>query len=180
LKFLGYYINMKCKKQLHWAKIEIKNVWEVHLDSSIWEKIVLAAEIHSKTYSWIVRYCVFQLTNQKKIIWTKRIMKIHDNYKNSEFKNKHRHMLCLYGDDEVLLRNSALILGISVSQLIRISIALYLSRLLKKQVSKEDLFWYGIKLFSSISNFRSLKNNFIAMDFHSHKPFSPNEYWGFG
>jgi len=79
----------------------------------------------------------------------------------------------------MLLRNSTLILGISVSQLIRISIAIYLNGLLEKKVSKEDLFWKGIKLYSRIVNFRSLKDNLIAMDFHSHKKFLITEYWGF-
>ncbi|MDH5717133.1 MAG: hypothetical protein OEZ22_05800 [Spirochaetia bacterium] len=170
---------MKCRKQPHWVKTEIKNIWEVHLDKSIWKKVKLAAKIHNKTYSWIVRYCVFKLANKKSLQWTNELLNINYKLKMNEIQTKHRHMLCLYGDDEILLRNSALILGISISKLIRISIILYLEKFFQNKVNKKELFWYGIKLFSKIKKFRSLKNNLIAMDFHSHKKFLIEEYWGF-
>ncbi|MDH5718181.1 MAG: hypothetical protein OEZ22_11170 [Spirochaetia bacterium] len=171
---------MKCRKQPLWAKTEIKNVWEVRMDLSTWKNIQSTAKIHSKSYSWIVRYCVFQLSNKKNLRWTKKLSNTHKDIKLNKNNKIHRHQLCLYGDDEMLLRNSAMILSTSVSQLIRISIAMFLDRLLKEKTSKENLFWYGIKLFSKIAIFRSVKNNTIAMDFHSHKVFLPKEYWGFG
>ncbi|MDH5718323.1 MAG: hypothetical protein OEZ22_11905 [Spirochaetia bacterium] len=170
---------MKCRKQPLWAKTEIKNVWEVHLDTFIWKKIKLAAKINRKTYSWIVRYCAFQLAKKKNLRWTTNIIKISKRLREQNNIIKHRHMLCLYGDDEFLLRNSALILRVSVSQLVRISIAMFIERLLKEKVSKDNLFWYGIKLYATIKRFRSIKNNNVAMDFHSHIKFLVEEYWGF-
>ncbi|MDH5716973.1 MAG: hypothetical protein OEZ22_04990 [Spirochaetia bacterium] len=171
---------MKCKKQPLWAKTEIKNIWEVLLDEAIWKNVKLAAKIHNRSYSWIVRYCIFQLANKKNPRWTKNMLGIREKLRARKPKIKHRHQLCLYGVDELLIRNSAIFLGVTVSQLIRISIFMFLNRLLKKKVSQENLFWYGIKLFSNINKFRSLKNNSIAMDFHNYKIFLPSEYWGFG
>ncbi|MDH5721481.1 MAG: hypothetical protein OEZ13_12820 [Spirochaetia bacterium] len=170
---------MKCSKQPKWAKEEIQNIWNVHLNVHIWENVTLAAQMHSKSYSWIVRYCVFQLALKKDIRWSNRLKMIHENIKENPPEKSHRHQLCLYGNDEILLRNSAIVLGITVSQLIRISIAMFLDRLLKKKVSKEDLFWYGIKIVLKIKNFRSLKNKVLAMDFRSFEPYSLNQYWGF-
>ncbi|MDH5717053.1 MAG: hypothetical protein OEZ22_05390 [Spirochaetia bacterium] len=170
---------MKCNKQPHWAKEEIKNVWDVHLNVHVWENIIIAAEIHSRSFSWIVRYCVFQLLLKKNIRWTNNLKIIHENIKKNISEKTHRHQLCLYGQDELLLRNTAIQLRISVSQLIRISIAMFLDRLLKKKVSKENFFWYGIKIIFEINDFRSMKNNILAMDFRSFKLFSVNQYWGF-
>ncbi|MDH5721392.1 MAG: hypothetical protein OEZ13_12365 [Spirochaetia bacterium] len=80
---------MKCKKQPPRAKLEIKNVWEVHLDMSIWKKIKIAAQIHSKTYSWIVRYCVFQLTNKKNLFWNNEMLEFNNSISKGK-DNKHR------------------------------------------------------------------------------------------
>ena len=170
---------MKCRKQPLWAKTEIKNVWEVRMDLSTWKNIQSTAKIHSKSYSWIVRYCVFQLAHRKNLRWKARMENLHNKIKKNTAKNIHRHQLCLYGDDEILLRNSAILLGITVSQLIRISIAMFLDRVLKSKVSKKNFFYRGIKVFSEIKSFRSIKNNLITMYFHSLKPFKPEDYWGF-
>jgi len=71
---------MRCRKQLFWAKTEIKNVWEVRMDLFLWNKIVCAAEYRKKTYSWIVRYCVFELAQKKNLRWTKKLSKLYDCY----------------------------------------------------------------------------------------------------
>ncbi|MDH5717592.1 MAG: hypothetical protein OEZ22_08120 [Spirochaetia bacterium] len=170
---------MRCKKSPPWIKAKIKNIWEVHIDLSTWKNIKLAANMHNKSYSWIVRYCVFRLTNKKNLIMTNTIKKKNELLKRLKNNKKHRHLLCLYGDDELLLRNSALLLGISVSQLIRISITMFLGKILNKKVSKEDLFWYGIKIFAKIKIFRSDKRNSIVMEFHNYKKFLIENYWGF-
>ena len=170
---------MKCNKQAHWAKEDIKNVWHVHLDVRIWDNIKLAAQMHSRSYSWIVRYCVFQLVLKKNIRWTNKLMAIHENIKKNPPEKTHRHQLCLYGEDELILRFAAIQLKTSVSQLIRISILMFLNRLLKKKVSKENLFWYGIKIILKVKDFRSLKNDTIAMHFHSFRSYSVYQYWGF-
>ncbi|MDH5716571.1 MAG: hypothetical protein OEZ22_02910 [Spirochaetia bacterium] len=168
---------MKCNKQPQWAKEEIKNVWDVHLDVHIWENIKTAAEIHSRSFSWIVRYCVFQLVLKKNLRWTNKLKILNENIKKNIPGKTHRHQLCLYGDDELLLRTAAIQLKISVSQLLRLSIAMFLDRLLKKKVSKENLFWYGIKIVLEINDFRSLKKKIPAMDFRSFKLFSIHQYW---
>ncbi|MDH5721299.1 MAG: hypothetical protein OEZ13_11900 [Spirochaetia bacterium] len=170
---------MKCKKQPLGAKTEIKNVWEVRMDLSLWNKIVCASKVRKKTYSWIVRYCVFELAKVKKLRWTKSMLNIHENIKSSKKDAQHRHMLCLYGADEMLLRNSALILGVTVTQLVRISLLMFIDRLVKGKTSDKRLFWFGIKLFSEICVLRSMKDNMLAMVFHSHRKFSREEYWGF-
>ncbi|MDH5721059.1 MAG: hypothetical protein OEZ13_10685 [Spirochaetia bacterium] len=170
---------MKCNKQPHWAKEEIKNIWNVHLDVYLWENVKLAAQMHSKSFSWIVRYCVFQVTLKKNIRWTNKMNILHKSIKKNASKITHRHQLCLYGCDEILLRNAAIQLKISVSQLIRISLCMFLDRLLKKKVSKENLFWYGIKIIYEIKDFRSVKNKILAMHFRSFKAYSDYQYWGF-
>ncbi|MDH5718687.1 MAG: hypothetical protein OEZ22_13765 [Spirochaetia bacterium] len=172
---------MKCRKQPLWAKAEIKSVWEVRIDSFVWNKIICAAKARKKTYSWIVRYCVFELTRVKKLRWTRNMLHIHEKLKCLTVKDKkqHRHMLCLYGDDEIFLRNSALMLGITVSKLIRLSIAMLIDRVLDGKTSEKNLFRRGIKFFAKINIFRSAKDSLTAMVFHSYKKFLEEEYWGF-
>ena len=46
-------------------------------------------------------------------------------------------------------------------------------------ISKENLFWQGIKIVFEIKDFRSIKNNTLAMNFRSFKPFSEKQYRGF-
>ncbi|MDH5716456.1 MAG: hypothetical protein OEZ22_02325 [Spirochaetia bacterium] len=170
---------MRCKKQPLGAKIEIKNVWEVRMDLLLWDKVIRTAKLRKKTYSWIVRYCVFELARKKSLRWTEKLQQIDKEIKSKKSENQHRHMLCLYGDDEFLLRNSALILGITVSQLIRIALELFLNRVLNGKTSDKNLFWRGIKLFAQIKIFRSLKKNNIAMVFHSYIIVEKKQYWGF-
>ncbi|MDH5717455.1 MAG: hypothetical protein OEZ22_07425 [Spirochaetia bacterium] len=170
---------MKCRKQPLWAKAKINNVWEVRIDLLTWEKIIYTAKKRKKTYSWIVRYCVFSLLKVKNLRWTKRMQNLNQELKYNLKEKKHRHMLCLYGQDEILLRNSALILGVSVSKMIRLAIAVYIDRVLNGMTSNSNLFWQGIKIYSKIKYFRSMRENYIAMVFHNYKKFLIEEYWGF-
>jgi len=179
LPFWDYFNNMRCKTQPLRAKTEIKNIWEVRIDLLTWDKIIRAARFRKKTYSWIVRYCVFELARKKDLRWTKRLKDSHIRIKNTVKSNQHRHMLCLYGADEIFLRNSALMLGITVTQLIRIALDVFLNRVLEGKTSKENLFKNGIKLFSKINAFRSMKKKNLAMVFHNYYTFMPENYWGF-
>lgn len=68
----------------------------------------------------------------------------------------HRHVVCLYGDDARFLALAAMTLRMSVSELIRIALWLYLPRLAlgihnRKYVSDAALFWRGIKQWLAIS-----------------------------
>jgi len=57
--------------------------------------------------------------------------------------------MCFYGEDLRAVRYAAMVLGITVSMLIRIAIQLYLPRLAmenrSRKVSNEELFKLGIK-----------------------------------
>jgi hypothetical protein len=87
------------------GRLHIANVWEVHLDFETWGRLRSAAEKQKCTYSWISRYCVFRLIRKKNIRMHKA-MEFHSNNLRKMVKNNseyHRHLLCLYGEDEKLL-----------------------------------------------------------------------------
>ncbi|MDH4199833.1 MAG: hypothetical protein OEV66_05555, partial [Spirochaetia bacterium] len=61
-----------------------------------------------------------------------KAMKIHSNTVKAREKSAqqyHRHIMCLYGDDEKLIRLAAMRLGITVSHLIRMALYWFLPKL---------------------------------------------------
>lgn len=151
---------MKCLKQpafLANKPAKINNLWEVHLSCKLWQSLAGLAKLRKCSYSTITRYCVFRLVEQQNLrvspLYTSVLNQIREEM--CETPTKHRHMVCLYGDDEVLIRIAAMRLGITVSALIRLALWLYLPRIAMekhsdKSVSDDTLFWRGIKRWAQV------------------------------
>ncbi len=151
---------MKCLKQpafLANKPAKISNLWEVQLSRKLWQSLRGRAKLRRSSYSTITRYCVFRLVEQQNLrtlpLYTSVLNQIREEMR--ETPTKHRHMVCLYGDDEVLIRIAAMRLGTTVSALIRLALWLYLPRIAMekhsgKAISDHTLFWRGIKRWAQI------------------------------
>lgn len=139
---------MKCRKQLKYHKIPISNLWEVRLDGDIWQRVKRVANARGCTYSWIVRYCVFRLARKTHIVMRpamenlSREIKRHYRYT----QKLHRHMLCLYGEDEMLIRLAAMKLSVTLSHFIRLSLYWFLSKVECYKVTWSEIFYHGTKI----------------------------------
>lgn len=124
---------MKCRKQPPYFKylpleIEITNIWDVVLDDEIWYRIQALARSMGKSYSAITRYCVFRIVRHARIPKLQAVenhsMRVKDAHRAAD--GQHRHQLCLYGEDEKLLRHSAMQLDVRVSHLVRMCLYWYI------------------------------------------------------
>jgi hypothetical protein len=74
---------------------------------------------------------VLRLANKTRIEWTNQLQGAHQKAKlrisiaRAEGEI-HRHLMCLYGDDEKLIRVAAMDLGITMSAFIRLALEFYL------------------------------------------------------
>jgi len=182
LIFEYYNYKMICRKQLPYLEkrgTPISNLWEIRLSPKLWARVIFAARSKNVSYSWIVRYCVFRLAKRKCLRMFPAMenlsRKIRENQPRAE--KCHRHMLCLYGADEKLLRLRALQLGITVSMMVRLALEWFLFKIEKSIECKHsfqkgrvnagcdieaseknptrfldasDFFWRGIKLCAAI------------------------------
>jgi hypothetical protein len=137
---------MKCVRQpkfLLGKTVQIANLIEVHLAVEQWRTIVKLAGKRGWTFSMMTRFCVLRLATKTRIEWTARLREAHEEAKlrisiaRAE-GGVHRHMLCLYGDDEKIIRVAAMDLGITMSAFIRLALELYLHLLAMEKHSK----WY--------------------------------------
>ncbi len=151
---------MLCRKQpafLLKRPVQITEIWEVRISQALFGKIrQLAAQRHV-SYSSITRYCVFRLIAPARTQWQPLWRRAFDSMRaaNKAPTPMHRHMVCFYGEDIKLLQLAALNLRISVSDLIRIALWLYLPRLTmeihsRKHVTDQVLYSNGIKRFLRI------------------------------
>ena len=128
---------MKCYKQPLFPIAEpIANVWEVVLAPGVWDDVVAVAGRQGVTYSWVVRACIFKLLANRNLLSNKKSIVIHSKkvkVRGLSRHTGHRHMLCLYGEDEKRLRMAALQQGLAVSVLLRIALSLYLGHLFNKK-----------------------------------------------
>ena len=139
---------MKCRKQFLYHKIPISNLWEVHLEDKLWGRVRDAAQYRRCSLCWITRYCVLRLARKKNLRMF-NAMKIHSNRIKTTYKNLehyHRHIICLYGDDEKLLRYAAMKLGVTVSHLIRLALHWFLPKVERLIVPWSAIFYHGTKI----------------------------------
>jgi hypothetical protein len=96
----------------------------VHLSPRLWSGVRQAARKRHVTYSWITRFCAFRLI-ERQALRTHRMVGYAKQQVQKEKEissEKHRHLVCFYGEDIKFVRYAALELGISVSVLIRIAL----------------------------------------------------------
>jgi hypothetical protein len=134
---------MRQPKFLLSKAVQIANLIEVHLAAEQWQAIVQLARTRQWTFSMMTRFCVLRLANKTRIEWTARLQEAHGKAKLRISIAKaegeiHRHLMCLYGDDEKLIRVAAMDLGITMSAFVRLALELYLHLLAMEKHSK----WY--------------------------------------
>lgn len=178
---------MKCLRQpafLDKRPAKISNLWELKLTPRLWQVVALQAKMRKCSYSTITRYCVFRLVEQQNLRLNTLLNRALDQVRqdNNHGQEKHRHMVCLYGDDEKLIRIAAMRLGITVSALMRLALWLYLPRIAmekhsRKSVSEDSLFWRGIKRWAQI-HCRALNTFAIpTLRTFTFTSFSPQSWW---
>ena len=170
---------MKCRKQLRYHKIPISSLWEVHLDVHVWTRVVKAAKNRGCTISWITRYCVFRLA-RKKNLYMRQAMKIHSNELKSKYTNLqcyHRHIICLYGDDEKLLRIAAMQLGITVSHMIRMALYWFLPKVENFSIKWQEIYYHGTKICRFLSFVRKSMLKIPFFDTIFYEKWCPSQWW---
>jgi len=144
---------------------------EIRLSPEIWEKVVRIAAIKKRSYSWVVRYCVFRLIKRKEpfLFITNHILEPgrHSKWKKFRVADErarqqagaeifHRHKLCLYGSDEMFIRMTAGFMCCTMSHLVRLSLEWNLDEL--ERLSSDSgsrfhrlaFYWLGIKLYAGV------------------------------
>jgi len=134
---------MKNKSVYRKLKIPVDNILEIRLPYLTWNKIKWVAACKNRSYSWVVRYAIFRMIKRNmqvpsgdEILGTrsKKISRLNELVlgERVDSKKKHRHRLCLYGQDELFIRMSAAKLGCTMTHLVRLALALYLDELVSK------------------------------------------------
>jgi len=153
------------------ARVYYKNieqvdcVLEIRLCQETWQKIKIVAARKEKSYSWVVRYMLFRMIKRKSLHqYLKGPLSCEKNegfynldkkvqQQKKGTKLKHRHRLCLYGEDELYIRISAARMRCSMTHLVRLAIELYLDSLLEACAKSKFIrfheaawYWLGIKV----------------------------------
>ena len=97
-------------------------------------------------------------------------------------QDMHRHMMCLYGEDEKLIRLAAMDLGITMTAFVRLAIELYLPALAmekrsRRPINDTDLTSEGIRFTESVQIFATNGGPWpVARDLSCHR-FDIHSYW---
>jgi len=170
------------------------SILEVRLPLETWEKIVRIATVKKRSYSWVVRYCVFRLIKRKDpfMYITNHVLEPgkHDKWKKfrtlhsrveqqASAGNLHRHKLCLYGEDEMFIRITAGLMRCTMTYLIRLALEWYLDELQRLSSERPSRFhshafyWLGIKLYGGVDLPTSIPEERILLL----RRFRETEYW---
>ncbi len=146
---------MKCKKQpdfLANKPVQISDIWEVRLPTRIWNNIRQQAAARKSTLTAITRYCLFRMIEAENLKMRPYLRKCLEQTRAeaSASTSLHRHMICFYGDDLVLVKLAAMRLHVTVSALVRIALFIFLPRLAaeihsRHCVTEENFRLYSIK-----------------------------------
>lgn len=179
---------MKCPRQptfLRDKPTPITELWEVRVPIRLWLEIKRVANLRQCTYSKITRFCAFRLAERSSLRWRKRLRELHQQDRREYREGQlHRHLVCLYGEDAKLLRLAAIEMRLTVSDLIRLALRLYLRRLAmeihsRRHVSDTFLFWNAIKRWVAIPTFRYNQHGLPAHRQHFYQSFPPDWRWGY-
>ncbi len=181
---------MKCTKQpafLEGKPTPITDVWEVRLPQPLWQRIRATAKAHRTTFSTITRLCVFELAERSSLRMRAAFTNMaKTNSTECKVGDLHRHMVCFYGEDVLLVRMAAMRLGITVSAFIRLALKLYLrhfaaefhSKQPRVQITREMIFWRGIKRWISIAVTAVNEFSIPSVRNYTFLSFPPEERWG--
>ena len=150
---------MKCNRYVPGTQIIVDAIWEVRLENGLWSEIVRASQVAGKTYSWVVRWCIFTALEPKNLEQLNATITEFHNSKSigaSSKETHHRLQLCLYGEDQYLFKACALKFRVSVTSLIRAAIRMYLDQILSGSISHGEFISEGLKhIKSAITEFRN-------------------------
>jgi len=174
---LAYNLNMLNRNKIHYFKTPyVDHFLEIRLNQDTWAKIVQVATLKDKSYSWVVRYCLFRLIKRQMRVdfvqqtfpgakqikkWKKfgalsRVARSHIYSEQGELGSLHRHKLCLYGQDELMIRMTAGMFNFSMSHLVRLALEWHLDELLRlsnggvSRFHRLAFYWLGIKLYHDV------------------------------
>src|SRR5262249_21209778 len=140
--------------------LQIARLLEVRLAPKHWNRLKLEAWRRRRTYSTITRYCALRLARKCSLRWTLKLRQATAGvaYGLQIAQDMHRHMMCLYGDDEKLIRLAAMELDLTMTAFVRLAIELYLPMLVMEKrsqriVTNAELTWEGIRLIENIQIF---------------------------
>lgn len=164
--------------------MQINNLLEIRLAPIHWNRIKLCAWQRRRTYSTITRYCVLKLARKCALQWTPKMRAATKSVREglNIAMEMHRHMVCLYGEDEKLIRLAAMDLGITLTGFVRLAIELYLPLLAMEKRSRRiiddvDLTWEGIRFIESMQIFGVNGGPWpVARDLSCHR-FDIDSYW---
>lgn len=154
---------MLCRKQPRFLadkSVHITHLLEVRLAPLHWNRIKLASLRRRRTYSTLTRYCMMRLARKCSLRWTPKLRRVEIGVRQglAEARDMHRHMMCLYGEDEKIVRLAAMELGLTITAFVRLAIELYLGTLaMEKQsrrlVTDAQLTCEGIRLIETVQIF---------------------------
>lgn len=146
---------MKCRRQPRFLEnrpIAINDVWEVRLPPRIWRLIKQVARVRGSTFTAVTRYCLFRLVECETLRMRRHFARCLRSVQSESrvAEDLHRHMVCFYGEDILLVKLAAMRLNISVTGLIRLALGLWLPRLLpsthhRRMVAQADFKVLSIK-----------------------------------
>ncbi len=182
---------MKCTKQpafLEGKPTPIADVWEVRLPTAQWQKIRARSKERRTTYSTITRLCIFELAERSSLRMRGALEKLcAANRAECQGADLHRHIVCFYGEDVLLVRMAAMRLGITVSAFIRLALKLYLRHFAQdfhsrrsggERITSELLFWKGIKRWISIAVTPLNEFSLPQSRNYTFASFPPESRWG--
>jgi hypothetical protein len=178
---------MKCRRQPRFLEnkpIPINNLLEVRLAPIHWNRIKILVWQRRRTYSTITRYCVLKLARKCSLRWTPKLSAATQRVKEGMdiAKDMHRHMMCLYGDDEKLIRLAAMELGLTLTAFVRLALELYLDVLAMEKRSQQlvtntNLTWEGIRFTETIQIFATNGGGWPFSRDLSRMRFDIDGYW---
>lgn len=178
---------MKCYKQPRFMEgkpIQVSNILEVRLAPIHWNRVKLCAWQRRRTYSTITRYCVLKLARKSALRWSP---KLHAATKSVQrglniAQDMHRHMMCLYGEDEKLIRLAAMDLGLTITAFVRLALERYLPVLAMEKrsirpITDTDLTWEGIRFIETVQIFACNSGPWPFSRELSCQRFEMDSYW---
>ncbi|MCB1200709.1 MAG: hypothetical protein KDK41_08690 [Leptospiraceae bacterium] len=140
---------MRCERFIPGTQVLVQNTWEVRIPQEKWESVKSASVIAGKSFSWVIRWCVFTaLQKGNKDDFARAVVECH-NRRNSGASNSethHRFQICLYGEDETWLKLSAIEMKCSVTSLVLAAVEIFLVQIIQDKVSSKDILTNGIKI----------------------------------
>ncbi|MBX3723535.1 MAG: hypothetical protein KF713_16950 [Turneriella sp.] len=185
ISFVG--VRMQCKRQpgfLQDKPVQISHLLEVRLAPAHWNQIQRVARRRRRTFSTVTRYCTLRLARKCSLRWTAKLDQTFTAVRQGfvPAEEQHRHLMCLYGEDEKIIRLAAMELGLTISAFVRLALELYLPCLAMEKhsqmrVSDAELTWEGIRI---IENVQIFAVNGSSRPFYrnlSCTHFDPSGYW---